>query len=57
MKARSFATRNMSYAKSDISHKNTSGVPTGSHRVSQYWIPKSFISNPSTEASTSSGSM
>src|SRR6266540_42188 len=40
VKARSFATRNMSYAKSDISHKNTSGVPTGFRHVSQYWIPK-----------------
>src|SRR6266540_3732657 len=45
VKARSFATRNMSYAKSDFSHKNTSGVPTGFRHVSQYWIPKCFISN------------
>jgi hypothetical protein len=57
-KAYSFVTRNMSGTKSKILCKNTRYVPTfGSSRVSQYWIPKCLISNPSTEASTCCASL
>jgi hypothetical protein len=56
-KSYSFVTRKMSNIKSEILDKNTHFVPTFARRVSQYWIPKCFISNPGTEASTSFVSM
>ena len=57
VKQTSFVATNMSNTKSEFVHKNTRVLPTGVRRVSQYWIPKCFISNPSTETSTSSVSL
>jgi hypothetical protein len=56
-KAYSFVTRNMNGTKYEMLRKNTRFVPTFASHVSQYWIPKCLISNPSTEASTSCVSM
>jgi hypothetical protein len=46
-----FMTKNINNARPEFLHKNKGVVPTSGHRVSQYWIPKCYISTTSTEAS------
>jgi hypothetical protein len=47
-----FVTKNINNARPEFLHKNKGVVATFVRRVSQYWIPKCYISNPGTEAST-----
>jgi hypothetical protein len=47
-----FVTKNINNARPEFLHKNKGVVATFVRRVSEYWIPKCYSSNPGTEAST-----
>jgi hypothetical protein len=47
-----FVTKNINNARPEFLHKNKGVEPTFVRHVAQYWIPKCYISNPGTEAST-----
>ena len=52
-----FIARHTRNVESDFVQNNTRVIPTVFRRMSQYWIPKCFMANPSTEVSTSYFSM